>query len=268
MESRKGSESASARGLWGDPLRGTRRGEEPDRLESRNFYHHPRIWESLKKQTFVCYASSAMAYTRPGKNRERVFCFVQERVLAGSPPTIREVQRALGFRAVESARAHLDALVAAGRLTKEPGNTSRGYRLPGEKPPIALVPILGKVQAGALTTALEESEGYLEVSSRFPAEELFVLRVRGESMINAGILPGDLVIVRRQPIASNGDIVVALVEDEATVKRLRLRHDRVELHPENPHFEPIVPPPTGVRILGLVIEVRRYLYGAPHGKPL
>jgi repressor LexA len=103
------------------------------------------------------------------------------------------------------------------------------------------------------------------LQSHHAPDELFGLRVRGESMVGAGILPEDVVIVRRQPAAPSGSIVVALVEDadgmepEATVKRLRLRGRRVELHPENPGFDVLLPGPEEVRLLGKVIEVRRDL---------
>jgi repressor LexA len=200
-----------------------------------------------------------MPKTPPGETRERVLQFVEKRLLEGRPPTIREVQKAFRFRAVESARAHLEALVREGRLTKRDGE-SRGFELPaleGVGRP-RLVPILGRVQAGALSTAVEDLEGYVAVESRGSAD-LFALRVRGESMTGAGILPGDLVIVRRQKTAQSGEIIVALVEDEATVKRLRLRDRKIELHPENPAFEVIVPHRGGCTILGKVIEVRRLL---------
>lgn len=202
-----------------------------------------------------------MGRTPPGATREQVFRYVQERLLKGEPPTVREVQQAFGFKAVETARAHLEALVSAGRLTKSSGR-SRGYGLPQTTPLPAFVPLLGRVQAGALTTAVEDLEGYIPVESRSSAETLFALRVRGESMTDAGILPGDVVIVRQQKTASSGDIVVALVEDEATVKRLRIRRGRMELHAENPDFAPIVfvgPHGNELQILGKVIEVRRYL---------
>ncbi len=189
--------------------------------------------------------------------RERVYRFVRERLAAGRPPTVREVQEALGFRAVQSAREHLERLVAEGRLTKRAGE-ARGYRLPepDAKPPAALVPVLGRVQAGALTTAVEDIEGYVPVQHK-AGSEYFGLRVQGDSMTGAGILAGDIVIVRAQPSADSGAIVVALVEDEATVKRLRLRGQRIELHPENPAFSPITP--EECRILGKVVEVRRFL---------
>lgn len=200
--------------------------------------------------------------TPPGQTREQVYRFVKGRLLEGLPPTVREVQQAFGFRSVQTAREHLETLVAEGRLDKAAG-LSRGYRLPeGFAPPImTMVPLLGQVQAGELTMAVEEPLGYVPVPSRQTSDGMFALRVRGRSMIDAGILPGDLVLVRRQSTADSGDIVVALVEDEATVKRLRRRNGRLELHPENPEFFPIVPEPGSLVILGKVIEVRRHLEG-------
>lgn len=201
-----------------------------------------------------------------GQSRERVFAFVQGRLLQGEPPTVREVQRAMGFSAVQTAREHLEALVKDGRLEKEAGR-SRGYRLArrrGRDLQAVPVPLLGHVQAGVLTTAIEDPEGWLAVQSHLSAEDLFALRVRGESMRDAGILPGDVVVVRRQATASSGDIVVALVGDEATVKRLRVSPGRVELLPENPSFSPLVfEEGADVDILGRVVEVRRFLEVMP-----
>jgi repressor LexA len=205
-----------------------------------------------------------MGRTPAGQTRDKVFHFVRGRLLAGRPPTVREVQDAFSFASPQTARQHLEGLVAEGRLTKEPGQ-ARGYRLPdllGE-PPAVLVPLLGRVAAGPLGAAVEDLEGYVAVQlargSRRDDEELFGLRVDGESMIGAGILPGDIVIVRRQARMKTGDIVVALVGDEATIKRLHLHHERVELRAENPNFAPIVPDPRQLALLGKVIEVRRYL---------
>ena len=125
-------------------------------------------------------------------------------------------------------------------------------------------PVLGRVQAGALTAAIEDPDGYVAVQSRFRREDLFALRVRGESMVGAGILPDDMVVVRRQPQAESGDIVVALVGDEATVKRLRMVNGFPELHAENPDFPPIIPDPgEGLSLLGKVIEVRRFFEEPP-----
>lgn len=210
------------------------------------------------------------AYTPPGSTRERVFEFVHRRLLEGRPPTIREVQHAMGFKAVESARSHLTALVAEGRLVQD-GGKARGYRMPdpiGHGGPPVLVPLLGRVPAGPTDLAVEEIEDYLPVSAERGDAELFALSVKGDSMRDAGILEGDVVFVRRQETASSGDIVVALIGDEATVKTLHLdrrRQQPIELRPENPDYEPIRPDEQErFRILGKVIQVRRYLdAGAP-----
>ena len=202
-----------------------------------------------------------MGRTPAGETRRKVFEFVRGRLLAGQAPTVREVQEALGFRAVRTARQHLERLVEDGRLVVD-RHKARGYRLPGAARALrtVLVPVLGRVPAGALEEAIEEADGYLPVDARGAAPgDLFALRVRGESMIGVGILPGDLVIVRRQPNADNGDIVVALVESEATVKTFRARGRQVELRSENPAFPPIVLDAAVLAILGKVIEVRRIL---------
>jgi len=124
---------------------------------------------------------------------------------------------------------------------------------------VRLIPLLGRVPAGPLDIAAEDLEGYLPIQSNYASDELFGLRVRGESMTGVGILPGDILVVRRQPAADSGDIVVALVGDEVTVKRLRIRSNRIELHPENPEFQPIIPESGDLALLGKVIEIRRYL---------
>jgi repressor LexA len=190
---------------------------------------------------------------------------MRDRLLAGQPPTIREVQEAFGFRAVQSAREHLEALVTDGLLAKDSGR-SRGYRLAdtmAPRAPLRMVPLLGRVQAGPLSAAIEDAEGYLPIPCRLPEKELFALRVRGDSMEGAAILQDDIVIARRQPSADSGDIVIALVGDEATVKRLWRRGRRVELRAENPRYAPIVPSSGELSLLGKVIEVRRYLDDPP-----
>ena len=200
-----------------------------------------------------------MGRTPAGQTREKVFRFVRDRLAGGRPPTVREVMVAFGFRSPQTAREHLDALVEEGRLKKEPG-IARGFRLPGRgEAPTVMVPLLGRVPAGPLDLAIEDLEGHLPVQTRSSPGELFSLRVRGDSMKDAGILDGDVVVVRRQPRAESGDIVVAMVGDEATVKRFRFKRGRIELHPENDAYRPIVPEPADVKILGKVVEVRRVL---------
>lgn len=203
--------------------------------------------------------------TPPGQTRGQIYSFVREQLLRGQPPTVREVQHAFGFRSVQTAREHLEGLVSVGKLGKEPGK-ARGYRLVSElgSPP-ALVPLLGRVQAGALTEAVEDPDGYVAVQGYVASDELFALKVRGDSMMDAGILSGDMVIVRRQPSANSGEIVVAFIDGEATVKRLQIKRGRIELHPENTQFDPIIPDGDRLVILGKVIEVRRHLEGAPRG---
>jgi repressor LexA len=203
------------------------------------------------------YYINLMSRTPKGQTREKILRFMRERILSGAPPTVREVRDAFSFGTTQSARYHLEILVDEGRLEVDRGH-ARGYRLPGRghRPP-AMIPILGRVPAGSLDLAVEDLEDYVPVQDVSSSEELFGLRVNGKSMINAGILPGDLVIVRRQADANPGDIVVALVEDDATVKRLKKVRGRIELHPENPDFDPIRP--DDVLILGKVIEVRRTL---------
>jgi repressor LexA len=207
--------------------------------------------------------------TPPGETRESIYQFMRDRLLEGKPPTVREVQARFGFKAVQTAQAHLEQLVAEGRLVKEFGEfkgRARGYGLPPSsadfaRPPV-FVPLLGRIQAGGLQAAIEEREGMVPVQRgrrRAGSENLFALRVRGESMRDAGILPDDIVIVRAQPTADQGDVVVALVGDEATVKTLKHRRGKIVLQPENPAFEEIVLSPDECEILGRVIEVRRYL---------
>ena len=205
--------------------------------------------------------------TPPGETRELIYQFMRDRLLAGKPPTVREVQARFGLKAVQSAQAHLDQLVAEGRLTKSLGDYkshARGYGLPESSvdyaPTPVFAPLLGAIQAGGLQAAIEDREGMVPVvrgSRRSGSEKLFALRVRGQSMKDAGLLPGDMVIVRVQATANPGDIVVALVGDEATVKTFKTRRGKIVLQPENPDFEEMVFDPGEVQILGRVIEVRR-----------
>ncbi len=201
-----------------------------------------------------------MAYTQPGETRKKVYEFVRERILNGTPPTTREVQQVFGFRAVQSARQHLEALVSEGKLIKNPGK-ARAHQLPESTKLLSchLIPMLGRVRAGELTEAMQDPVEYIPAQTRFDNRELFALTVEGDSMLRASILPGDTVIVRKQSSANSGDIVVALVGEKATVKRYQEKDGRIELHTENDAFEPIIPQEDGepFSLLGKVIEVRR-----------
>ena len=199
-----------------------------------------------------------MAKTPAGETRARLRDFVLTRILGGAPPSVREVQDHFGFRSTATVREHLDALVEAGELAQESGR-DRGYRIPGAFQP-AMVPILGRVQAGALNAALEDVTGYVAVRAA-QAQRSFALRVMGESMAGREIHDGDIVLVDRDARITPGDIVVALIDDEATIKTFRKQGRRIVLEAANPAYADIVPAPhsTDFRILGRVFEVRREL---------
>lgn len=175
----------------------------------------------------------------------------------GYPPTLRELAAALGASGTRAVEKHLAALERKGRLKR--GRGSRALEL-SERPSGRVVPIVGRVAAGSPTLAQENREGSLTLDAtlaRWPG--CFLLRVKGESMRLAGILDGDLVLVKPQESADNGDIVVARLDEEATVKRLLKKKDgTLELQPENPAFAPIpVPPGESFGVLGKVVGVLR-----------
>ncbi len=181
----------------------------------------------------------------------------------GYPPSIREMCRDLHIRSLRGVTLHLDALARKGYLRR--ARSARSIQLLDDQARRAIqrhlraIPILGRVAAGQPLLAEQQVEGTLAVDARWADRgELFALRVKGESMINAGILDGDYVIVRRQSSADDGQIVVALLEDEATVKRFVRQRGHVVLKPAHPHLRPIVVERGApVRILGRVIGVQR-----------
>lgn len=199
-----------------------------------------------------------MPRTPAGETRAKVHDFVCRRILHGHPPSVREVQEAFGFKSSATGREHLDALVESGHLEQEPGR-DRGYRIPGAFVP-GLVPILGRVQAGSLTEAVEFADGYVPVEAGRAASS-FALVVRGESMSGREIHDGDIVLVAHDATIKTGDVVVAMIGEEATVKTFTRHENRVVLRAENPDYEDIVPAADGpeFRILGRVFEVRRQL---------
>jgi len=199
-----------------------------------------------------------MPRTPSGETRAKIHDYVCERILLGSPPSIREVQQRFGFKSTATVREHLNALVNSGALEQESGK-DRGYRVPGAFVP-AVVPILGQVRAGSLAEAIELADGYVAVQAEV-AETTFALRVIGESMSGIDIHDGDIVLVDRASRISPGDVVVARVGDEATIKTFRRDKNRIILHAENPDFQDIVPDRSGpdFEILGRVYEVRRQL---------
>jgi len=179
------------------------------------------------------------------------------------PPTVREIGEAVGLTSSSSVHSQLANLERKGLLHKDP-TKPRAIGLSDEstRPDGVVIPVLGRIAAGAPVLATENVEEYLTVPVGFAkGGEHFALRVAGQSMTGVGILHGDVVVVRRQDSAADGDVVAALLpgpaEDEATVKRLRRRGGRVTLHPENPAFSPIQM--TDGRILGKVVAVLRKL---------
>ncbi len=178
----------------------------------------------------------------------------------GYPPTLREIGGHLGVSGTLGVMKHLDALERKGYIRKTAGS-SRGIMITGPGTVVS-VPIVGTVRAGALQPAIEEIEGYFSIDrSRLPAEDAFFLRVKGDSMINAAILEGDLALVRPQSTAQNRDIVVAMIDGEATLKRFYRGRGHIRLQPENPNMEPIIVRPGDgeLTIIGKVVGIYRPL---------
>lgn len=174
----------------------------------------------------------------------------------GYPPSVREIGEAVGLKSPSTVHFHLKHLAEAGVIEK---GTGKGRAITLTAPPVPedRVPIVGNVAAGSPILAEECIEDYLTFDTGGRGGEYFALRVRGESMLNAGILPGDLVVVQRQQTARNGEIVVAMIEDEATVKTYSRKNGHVWLLPENDAYSPI--DGTYAEILGRVAAVvRRY----------
>lgn len=192
------------------------------------------------------------------KKQQAVLAFLQERAQDGLPPTVREICTAAGIKSTSTVHAYLKTLEDEGYISRQSG-LNRAIRVKGAEkaaPPAGRVPLIGRVTAGMPILAVEEVEDYVPYTGHYDVKELFALRVSGTSMLNAGILDRDVVIVRRTETAENGDIVVALVGEEATVKRFFKEDGHFRLQPENDAFEPIIVPE--VSILGKVVSLVRY----------
>jgi len=187
--------------------------------------------------------------------QKQVLKFIYQSIRSSNlPPTIREIAAHFGFSSTGTVRDYLKALAKKGYI-KVSANKSRAIELIRES--LFSIPILGGVQAGLPSLAVEEIEGYLDLDSLvFSDDSTFALRVKGDSMIDAGIMPDDLVLVRRQQIAQTGETVVALIGDDATVKNLQKRGRQFFLEPANERYDPI-PVNEDVSILGKVISVVR-----------
>ncbi|KAB7663593.1 transcriptional repressor LexA [Bacillus sp. B1-b2] len=192
--------------------------------------------------------------------------YIKEEVrLKGYPPSVREIAEAVGLASSSTVHGHLARLESKGLIRRDPTKPRAIEILDLEETNIPKynvinVPVVGKVTAGLPITAIENVEEYFPLPERLAPsdEQVFMLEIMGESMIEAGILDGDYVIVRQQHFANNGDIVVAMTDDdEATVKRFFKERDFIRLQPENSTMEPIIL--NNVSILGKVIGVYRHL---------
>ena len=192
------------------------------------------------------------------QSQAKILEFLKERLSVTSiPPSVREICSAVGLKSTSSVQNNLNVLEELGYIQRDP-MLKRSIRIMGQAENVHHVPLLGTVTAGMPILAVEQIETYLPYSGYVSSDKpLFALRVKGESMINAGIFDGDIIFAEQTPVARNGEIVVALIEDEATVKTFYKENGHFRLQPENDTYEPIIVPE--VAILGKVVAVLRYL---------
>ena len=190
---------------------------------------------------------------------KRVFDYLKEQIREkGYPPSVREICAALGFKSTSSAHQYISRLAEKGYIDKGDLKT-RAIKIVGDEPTIS-IPIVGKVAAGEPILAQENIEDYFSIGESFFTQsdlknDTFVLKVQGESMINAGINDGDYIIVTKQDTARNGQIVVAMIDGDATVKTFYKEKDHVRLQPENDTMDPIIV--KDVQIVGKVVGLFR-----------
>ncbi len=204
-----------------------------------------------------------MSQERISAKQQEILEYVKEAILKkGFPPTVREICEAVHLKSTSSVHSHLETLEERGYIRRDPAK-NRSIEILDDcfnltRRELVNVPLVGAVAAGQPILAQENIENYFPIPAEMlPNQETFMLRVKGESMINAGICDGDHIIVARQENAENGDIVVALLEDSATVKRFYKESHQIRLQPENDSMEPIYS--TDVHILGKVIGLIRLM---------
>lgn len=195
------------------------------------------------------------------ERQQTILEFIRETTAAsGMPPSLREIGEKFGIRSTNGVEKHLQALERSGHISRVRGK-SRGIAVSGGLRTASNIPLLGRVAAGVPVLSPENREGDIAVDlslfSLKTSQQVFALGVRGESMVDAHILDGDTVLVREQTTARNGDIVVALVDGEATVKRFFLENDRIRLQPENRNMAPLYFDRGDLRIIGKVVGVMR-----------
>ena len=189
------------------------------------------------------------------KTQQKIFDFIKETIdNGGLAPSVREIAGAVGLKSTSTVQYHLNALEEAGYIERS-SQLKRTIRIckGGLRP--THIPLIGTVTAGMPILATQSIEDYIPVPIEQRGRELFALKVKGDSMINAAILDGDIAIVEHTPVAENGDIVVALIDDSATVKRYFKEKGHFRLQPENDNYEPIIV--DELAVLGKVVSIIR-----------
>ena len=203
------------------------------------------------------------------RKQKEILEFIKKTIFKkGVSPTFREIMQFFGFKSIKTVQDHIKALERKGYIKKDP-NKSRSIILEDFSKTLkdtVRVPILGQISAGRPIFAEENIEGYINLDKFLikHSKDIFALKVKGDSMINAGILDGDYVIVKKQPTVENGEIACVLIDNEATVKRFYKRENYIELKPENPNYKPITitrDTALNILILGKVIGVFRTIAG-------
>ncbi|MCD7834354.1 MAG: transcriptional repressor LexA [Lachnospiraceae bacterium] len=194
--------------------------------------------------------------------QQEILDYIKSEILSrGFPPAVREICQAVHLKSTSSVHSHLESLEKNGYIRRDP-TKPRAIEILDEsfnltRREMVSVPIVGTVAAGQPILAEQNIDSYFPIPAEYmPNEQSFILRVKGESMVNAGILDGDCVLVRQQTTADNGDIVVALLDDSATVKTFYKEKDHIRLQPENDTMDPILV--CDVQILGKVFGVFRF----------
>lgn len=197
-----------------------------------------------------------------GDNQQRILEYIKSEIQTkGYPPSVREIANAVGLKSTSTVHGHLTRLEKKGLLHRD-AMKPRAMEVIGDpnfvRNATTAIPVVGRVTAGQPILAEENVDEYIPIPDAMLGDgEHFILLVKGESMIQAGIMDGDYVIVRKQQEANNGDIVVAMIEDSATVKRFYKEHGHFRLQPENPTMDPIYT--DEVTILGKVVSLYRIL---------
>ena len=192
------------------------------------------------------------------ENQQKILDFIKSEIEEkGYPPSVREICAAVGLRSTSTVHAHLNHLEAQGLIRRDPTKPRALEVVDGTQPRGRSVPLVGRVTAGQPILAIENIEEYLSLPQSVLGQgDMFSLKVEGESMIDAGILDGDIVVLRQQDTAENGEIVVAMTpEDEATLKRIFYEDDHVRLQPENSTMAPIIV--ENAQVLGKLVALFR-----------